>query len=162
MAQTVKSLQSERPDFNPCVRKIPGEGNGNPLHYSCLGNSTDRGAWRANSPWGRKVLGTTKKLALPLFFFSHPLWSSVVKNPPANVGDTGNLSWIPWVMKIPWRKKWQPTPVFLPGKSHGERSMVGYSPWGHKESNTTQQLSTYTHPLNEASFLFMSVILMTY
>ena len=73
MAQTVKSLQSERPDFNPCVRKIPGEGNGNPLHYSCLGNSTDRGAWRANSPWGRKVLGTTKKLALPLFFFSTPI-----------------------------------------------------------------------------------------
>ena len=38
----------------------------------------------------------------------------------------------PWVRKIPWRRKWQPTPVFLLGKSHGQRSLVGYSPWGQK------------------------------
>ena len=38
----------------------------------------------------------------------------------------------PWVKKIPWRRKWQPTPVFLPEKSHGQRSLVGYNPWGHK------------------------------
>ena len=38
----------------------------------------------------------------------------------------------PWVGKIPWRRKWQPTPVFLPGKPHGQRSLVGYSPQGHK------------------------------
>ena len=36
----------------------------------------------------------------------------------------------PWVRKIPWRRKWQPTPVFLPGEFHGERSLAGYSPWG--------------------------------
>ena len=40
-----------------------------------------------------------------------------------------------WVRKIPWRRKWQPTLVFLLGKSHGQRSLVGYSPWGHKESH---------------------------
>ena len=40
----------------------------------------------------------------------------------------------------PWRRKWQPTPVFLPGESHGQRSLVGYSPRGHKESGTTEQL----------------------
>ena len=45
----------------------------------------------------------------------------------------------PWVGKIPWRRKWQPTPVLLPGKSHGGRSLVGYSPWGHKEMDTTKQ-----------------------
>ena len=39
-----------------------------------------------------------------------------------------------WVWKIPWRREWQPTTVFLPGESHEQRSMVGYSPWGHKES----------------------------
>ena len=39
----------------------------------------------------------------------------------------------PWVRKTPWRRKWQPTPVFLPGKSHGQRSLEGYSAWGHKE-----------------------------
>jgi len=44
----------------------------------------------------------------------------------------------PWVGKIPWRKKWQPTPVFLPGESHGQRSLAGYSPRGHKESDTTE------------------------
>ena len=44
----------------------------------------------------------------------------------------------PWVGKSPWRRKWQPTPVFLPGKSHGWRSLVGYSPWGCKESDTTE------------------------
>ena len=38
----------------------------------------------------------------------------------------------PWVKKIPWRRKWLPMPVFLPGKSHGQRSLAGYSPWGHK------------------------------
>ena len=43
-----------------------------------------------------------------------------------------------WVGKIPWRRKWQPTPVFLPGESHGKRSLVSYSPWGHKESDTTE------------------------
>jgi len=37
-----------------------------------------------------------------------------------------------WVGKIPWRRKWQSTPVFLPGKSHGQKSLTGYSPWGHK------------------------------
>ena len=46
----------------------------------------------------------------------------------------------PWVGKIPWRRKWQPTPVFLPGKSHGLRSLVGCSPWGCKESDTTERL----------------------
>ena len=44
----------------------------------------------------------------------------------------------PWVGKIPWRRKWQPTPVFLPGKSHGQRSLAGYSSWGHKESDMTE------------------------
>ena len=44
----------------------------------------------------------------------------------------------PWVQKIPWRKEWQPTPVFLPGESQGERSLVDYDPLGHKESDTTE------------------------
>ena len=44
----------------------------------------------------------------------------------------------PWAGKIPWRRKWQPTLVSLPGKSHGQRSLAGYSPWGHKESDMTE------------------------
>ena len=45
----------------------------------------------------------------------------------------------PWVGKIPWRRKWLFIPVFLPGDSHGQRSLMGYSPWGHKESDMTEQ-----------------------
>ena len=45
-----------------------------------------------------------------------------------------------WVGKIPWRRKWQPTPILWPGKFHGRRSPVGYSPWGHKELDTTERL----------------------
>ena len=47
----------------------------------------------------------------------------------------------PWVSKSPWRRKWQPTEVFLPEKSHEQRGLAGYSPWGCKESDTTEGLS---------------------
>ena len=50
----------------------------------------------------------------------------------------------PWVRKIPWGRKWQPAPVFLPGKFHGQRGLVGYSPWGHKELDMTERPSTHT------------------
>ena len=50
-----------------------------------------------------------------------------------------------WVGRSPWRRAWQPTPVFLPGESYGQRRLVGYSPWGHKEWDTTEQLSTAQH-----------------
>ena len=46
----------------------------------------------------------------------------------------------PWVEKIPWKRAWQPTPVFLPGKFQGQRSLVGYSPWGHKLLDTIEHL----------------------
>ena len=46
----------------------------------------------------------------------------------------------PWIGKISWRRRWQPTPVLLPGIFHEWRSLVGYSPWGHKESDTTERL----------------------
>ena len=52
----------------------------------------------------------------------------------------------PWVRKIPGRRKWQSTQIFLPGKSHGRRSLAGYSPWGYTESGTTEWLSTHTIP----------------
>ena len=55
-----------------------------------------------------------------------------------------------WVWKIPWRRAWQPTPVFLPGESHGQRSLAGYSPWGHKGSDVTWQLNNKS-PVYEPS-----------
>ena len=50
----------------------------------------------------------------------------------------------PWVGKIPWRRKRLPTPVFVPGESHEQRSLTGYSPWGRKESDLTEPLITAT------------------
>ena len=74
----------------------------------------------------------------------------MVKNLPAmqeaicSAGDPlqcRRLRFEPWVGKIPWRRAWQLTPVFLLGKFHGEKNLVGYSPWGRKELDTTE----YTH-----------------
>ena len=58
-----------------------------------------------------------------------------------NLTTIGRPKFNPWVRKITWRRKWQPTPVFLPGKLHGRKSLVGYSPWGHKELDITEQLT---------------------
>ena len=66
---------------------------------------------------------------------------------------TINHSIYPWIVNTPWRREWQPTPIFLPGESLGQRSLAGYSPWGHKESDMTEQPSmrvsmrsrTHTH-----------------
>ena len=62
--------------------------------------------------------------------------AQMVKNLP-----TMQETWFdPWVGKIPWRRKWQPTPIFLPEEFHGQRSLAGYNSWGHKESDMTEQL----------------------
>ena len=66
----------------------------------------------------------------------------VVKNPPVNAGK--RLGFKPWVGKIPWRRAWQPIPVFLPGKFHGQSHLAGYSLCGCKESNTTEK-TAHTH-----------------
>ena len=66
-----------------------------------------------------------------------------MKNLPANAGDTRDRGSDPWVGKIPWSRKWQPPPVFLPGKSRRHRSLLGYSPWGRKESDMTEHACTH-------------------
>ena len=61
--------------------------------------------------------------------------AQMVKNPPA-MGET-------WVQLL--RRQWQPTPLFLPGQFHGQKRLMGYSPWGHKERDTTERLSQTCH-----------------
>ena len=86
----------------------------------------------------------TAREAPPLYILdvSHKHWglpgSSTVKYLPPTMQET----WI-WTLgwKTPWRRAWQPIPVFLPGESHGQRSLAGYSPGGHKESDMTEQLN---------------------
>ena len=63
------------------------------------------------------------------------------KNPPVDAGDLGDAALIYGSGRSP--RKWFPTPVLLPGKFHGQRNLVGYSPWGHKELDMTEQLSTH-------------------
>ena len=71
------------------------------------------------------------------------------KESACNAGDTGDASLILESGRFPWRKKWQPTPVFLPGESHGQRSQVGYSPRGRKESDTPETMEHSTLPSAE-------------
>ena len=101
------------------------ERNGNPLQYSCLENSM------GYSPWGHKELDITERLHFHFHFSRKEIGlpgGLVVKNLPAM-----QETWVPSLVgKIPQRRKRQHTPVFLPGKCHGQRSLKGYSPWDGK------------------------------
>ena len=55
-----------------------------------------------------------------------------------------------WVGKIPWRKEWLTSPIFLPGESHGQKRLVCYNPWGHKKSDMTEQLRKHAQEETEA------------
>ena len=68
----------------------------------------------------------------------------VVKNLAANAGNSRDADLIPRWRKIPWSRKWQPIPGLLPGKFYGQGSLVGYSSWGHKESDMTAQVCIQT------------------
>ena len=63
----------------------------------------------------------------------------VVKNPSANVEEIRDTGSLPGFRKIPWRRAWQPTPVFLPGESHRQRNLAGHSPWGVTKSDDLAQ-----------------------
>ena len=95
--------------------------------------------------WARKSKGfEVTKTSVSLHFL--PIISKwvaqLVKNLPANAKRCKRHGFDPCVGKISWNRKWQPTPVFLPGKSHGQRSLAGYSPWGCKESDRTEHTRT--------------------
>ena len=66
-----------------------------------------------------------------------------VKDPPA-MQEAQEMQVWSLDQEDPWRRKWQPTPVFLPEKSHGQRRLVGYVPWSHKELDMTEHLNTHT------------------
>ena len=79
------------------------------------------------SPWGCKESDTTEQL-----HFTFRQVAVVVKNPLANAGDTRDLGSIPRSGGFPWKRKRQPTPVFLSGKFHGQKSLMGHGPWGSR------------------------------
>ena len=89
-----------------------------------------------------------------LVFPSLEKFSTICCDPQSQCGRPG---FNPWVGKISWRRKWQPTPVFLPGKSHGRRSLLGYSSWGRKELDTTEQLHFHFHTVKVFSIVSEAV-----
>ena len=130
----------------PGLGRSPGGGHGNPYQYSCLEKFMDRGAWQATVHGISKESDMTERLSLSLYIWKIlstpkilkliqglPWWlcgkKKKKKKPTCQCRRPG---FDPWVRKIPWRRKWQPSPVFLSGKSHGQRILVGYSPWGLK------------------------------
>ena len=124
----------------PGLGRSPGEGNGNPLQYFCLENFTDRGVW------GATVHGVTKSQTewLSLFSTGNYTWYLVV----TYNGENSGKEYIYKHIYIYRRRQWHPTLVLLPGKSHGRRSLVGGSPWGHTVGHdwaTSLSLFTFTH-----------------
>ena len=141
----------------PGSRRSSGEGNGNPLQYSCLENSMDRGIW------GATLLGVAKSRTWlsTHYIFSISIsnaillcyhWNHLIfflfmersgiyikwyegfpggassKEPACQCRRHKRCKFDPWVVKIPWRRAWQSIPVFLPGESYEQRSLAGYSP----------------------------------
>ena len=94
------------------ARDVAGEGHGTPLQYSCLENPMDGGAWWAAV---HGVAKSWKRLSNFIFTFHISLFTC-----------------------MHWRRKWQPTPVFLPGESQGWGSLVGCRLWGRTESDMTE------------------------
>ena len=87
--------------------------------------------------------------------FRFPTWCSS-KESTCQCRKCKRCGFNPCAGKTHWRRKWQPTPVFLPGESHGQRSLVGYSPQGCKELDTTEQLSMHAPYIFLCLFLLMS------
>ena len=103
----------------PVSVRSPGEWKGNPFQYSCLENPLDRGA-----------CGLT----------DHRVNGASGKEPTSQCRSCKRCAFVSWFGKIPWRRAWQPTPVFLPEESHGQRSLVGYSP---RSQTQLKQLSMH-------------------
>ena len=109
--------------------------------------------WAQRGKWARTICRKTSVNTLPSFPFnySNPIcqnWvCAYVYDKRIIYTHIHNLSFSP-IGKIPWRRKWQSTPVFLSGKSHGWRCLAGYSPWGRKESDMTEWLHFHFHFLS--------------
>ena len=110
---------------------------------ACLAN---HGSKRCSSSCHKQTPGKrlrckgNQNIVLSLRHFGAYQVAQMVKNLPAMQETWFN----PWVRKVPWRRRWQPTSVFLPGEFHGQRSLAGYRPWGRKESDKTEWL-THTY-----------------
>ena len=123
-----------------------GEGNGNPLQCSCLENPRDGGAWWAavyrvaqSRTWLKRLSSSSSSILL----IGLPRWCSV-KNPTADAGDTRDIDLRPELRRSPGRGHGHPLQYSCVGKSHGQKSLAGYSPWRCIESDMTKA-TYFTH-----------------
>ena len=93
---------------------------------------------------------------------SMSVWASQVHSGEEPTCQCRRHEFSPWVGKIPWRRAWQPTSVFLPGNLHEEGSLAGYSPLGRRESDTTERLNTHTISINLSINIYHILGLLTY
>ena len=130
-----------------------GGGNGNPLPCSCLENPRDGRAWwaavygvaqsRTRLKWLSSSMNFTEKAMAT--HSSTLAWKIPWMEEPGRLQSMGSLRvWHKWATSLSlftfmhWRRKWQPTPMFLPGESQGQRSLVGCCLWSHTESDMTK------------------------
>ena len=131
----------------PLSMDSPGKNTGVDSYFLLQGSFPTQGS-NPGLPHCRQTLNlwATRLQIIKKIFFSwttHTYCPSVVAQSVKNWPQCRRPGFDPWVEKIPWRRKWKPIPVSLPGKSHAQRSLVGYSKWGHKELGTTDG---QTHP----------------
>ena len=145
----------------PGLGRSPGEGNGYSLQYSGLENSMDNVVHGVTKSWTwlsdfHYIYIYNMHVCMYRCIYTHMyyvytyVYIYVIHTSIYSYGLPWWLRWWriclqcgrpgfdPWVGKIPWRRTWQPTPVFLPGESHGQRSLARYGPWGSKELDMTE------------------------
>ena len=114
-----------------------GEGNGNPLQYSCLENPRDSRAWWAAVCGVTQSRTRLKRLSSSSEASMYPSQTAQTPHHILVLNASKRRTYYDFSF-MPWRRKWQPTPVFLPGESQGQRSLVGCRLWGHTESDITK------------------------
>ena len=135
---TYQCRRWKRCGFDPWAGTIPWKRAWQPTPVFLPGEFHGENSLAGYNPWGQKELDKTGQLS---FYLSG---GASGKESSCQWRRHKRREFDPWVGKILWRRNWQPTPKFLPGESHGQRNLAGYSPWCCKELDTTEQLNTLT------------------
>ena len=136
---TCQCRRLKRGEFNPWVGKISWRRAWQPTPVFLPGEFP-----RTEEPGSPQSTGMQRVghdcVTNTSHFTSSSLWWCSGKESTCQCRRLKRWVFDPWVRKILWSRKWHSTPIFLPGESHGQRSLVGYSPWAHKESDMTENI----------------------